>query len=253
MWRPNRYEDEAIEAYREALESSRIEACVIHAVYLINLASLDPEVRGKSLQALKNALALGERIGALGVVLHPGSQAGQDYEKCMTAIGEGLRECLAETKSCPVLLEDTAGAGGTLGRNLGELARLIELGGGGERLGLCLDSCHLLASGFEVRKAEPLAQLVDDLDKQIGLERLRCLHVNDSKMPLGSNRDRHASLGHGELGRAGLRVFLSEPRFEGLPTILETAGIDGEWPEELKLARRLRREGARNRARRHVV
>jgi len=249
MWRPNRYGDEAVEAYRQALDASRIDACVIHAVYLINCASLDPEVRRKSLEALKNAIRLGDRIGALGVVLHPGSQAGRDYEECMEAVGEALKECLAETDSCPILLEDTAGAGGTLGRDVGELARMVEMTGGDERIGLCLDSCHLLASGFEVRKPGALSELVDEIGAKIGLERLRCLHVNDSKMPLGSNRDRHASLGHGELGRAGLRVFLSEPRFQGLPTILETPGPDGEWPDELKLARRLRREGARNRER----
>jgi deoxyribonuclease-4 len=250
MWRPNRYDDEAVAAYRQAIEASRIEACVIHAVYLINCASLDKEIRAKSLTALKNALTLGDRIGALGVVLHPGAQAGQDYEKCMQAVGEGLKESLAETDTCPILLEDTAGAGGTLGRDVSELARLVEMTGDDARIGLCLDSCHLLASGFEVREPETLSELVDEIDAKIGLERLRCLHVNDSKMPLGSNRDRHASLGHGELGKAGLRVFLSEPRFEGLPTILETPGPDGEWPQELKLARQLRREGARNRARR---
>ena len=249
-WRPTNYSDADVAAFREAVAGSRIESVVIHAVYLINLASLEAEIRGKSLSALKGALALGDRLGADGVVLHPGSQKGRDYEECLLAVGAGLRECLAETERCPILLEDTAGAGGTLGRDVGELARLIELGGAGERLGLCLDSCHLLASGFEVRRRDALAAVLDEFEAKIGLDRLQALHVNDSKTPLGSNRDRHATLGDGELGKTGLRVFLSEPRFEGLPALLET-GIDGPPDrDQVGIAKRLRREGLANRRRR---
>jgi deoxyribonuclease-4 len=250
MWRRTNYTDADVAGFREAMGASRIELVVIHAVYLINPASLEDEIRTKSLTALKGALALGDRIGAAGVVLHPGSQKGQDYEECMRAVGAALREALAETDRCPILLEDTAGAAGTLGRSFDELARLIELGGE-DRIGLCLDSCHLLASGFEVRRRDALADVVDELDAKIGLDRLTALHINDSKMPLGSNRDRHATLGDGELGERGLRVFLSEPRFEGLPALLET-GPAGSAPdlEQMKIARRLRREGLRNRRRR---
>ncbi len=249
-WRPTRYSDEDVARFRDALEASRIETAVIHAVYLINCASLETEVRGKSLTALKGALALGDRIGAAGVVLHPGSQKGRDYEECMRAVGAALREALAETDRCPILLEDTAGAGGTLGRNLDELARLVDLGGAGGRLGICLDSCHLLASGFEVRRRDALAEFVDEFDAKIGLDRLRALHINDSRTSLGSNRDRHATLGDGELGERGLRVFLSEPRFEDLPALLET-GPDGGGPDlaEVRKAKRLRREGLANRRR----
>ncbi|MDQ3759974.1 MAG: TIM barrel protein, partial [Actinomycetota bacterium] len=136
-------------------------------------------------------------------------------------------------------------------RDLSELARLLELGGGHERIGVCLDCCHLLASGFEVRKRDTLAEIVDELEMKVGLERLRALHINDSQMPLGSNRDRHASLGDGELGDGGLRVFLSEPRFDGLPAVLETPGPDRSGPDlaEIRKAKRLRQEGLRNRRR----
>ena len=239
--------------FRAGVEESRIGPVLIHAVYLINAASLEKEVRSKSLEALKGALALGDRIGAAGVVLHPGSQKQRDYEECMAAAGEAIRECLAETENCPLLLEDTAGAGGTLGRDLSELARLVELGGADERIGLCLDCCHLLASGFEVRERDALSEIVDELELKIGLDRLKALHINDSQMPLGSNRDRHASLGEGEIGDRGLRVFLSEPRFEGLPAVLETPGPgqSGTGPDlaEVRKAKRLRREGVRNRKR----
>jgi deoxyribonuclease-4 len=250
-WRPNVYSDGDVAEFREAFEASRIESVVIHAVYLINCASGEEEVRTKSLTALKNALALGDRIGALGVVLHPGAQKGRDYDESLAAVGAALKESLAETERCPILLEDTAGAGGTLGRDFSELARILELGGGGKRIGLCLDCCHLLASGFEVRRRDKLAAVVDELDEKIGLDRLQALHINDSKMPLGSNRDRHATLGDGELGERGLRVFLSEPRFEGLPALLET-GPDAGGPdlEQVRIAKRLRRVGSANRRRR---
>ena len=250
-WRPNVYSDDDVAEFRTALDSSRIESVAIHAVYLINCASEEDEIRDKSLTALKSALALGDRIGAIGVVLHPGAQKGRDYDESLAAVGEALRETLAETERCPILLEDTAGAGGTLGRDFDELARIIELGGGGGRLGLCLDCCHMLASGFEVRRRGALAEVIDELDSKIGLDRLKALHINDSRMPLGSNRDRHATLGDGELGERGLRVFLSEPRFEGLPALLET-GPDAGGPDlgQVRIAKRLRREGLANRRRR---
>jgi deoxyribonuclease IV len=249
-WRPNVYSETDVAAFRDALAASRVQSVAIHAVYLINCASGEDEVRSKSLTALKSALALGDRIGAVGVVLHPGAQKGRDYDESLRAVGAALRETLDETEACPILLEDTAGAGGTLGRDFDELARIIELAGEGDRLGLCLDCCHMLASGFEVRRRDALAGVVDELDAKIGLDRLKALHINDSKMPLGSNRDRHATLGDGELGARGLRVFLSEPRFEGLPALLET-GSDGRGPdlEQVRIAKRLRREGLRNRRR----
>ena len=248
-WRPTVRSDEEVAEFREAMEASQLDAVVIHAVYLINCASMEDEIRAKSLTSLKHALALGDRIGAAGVVLHPGSQKGCPYDDCMRLVGEALSEVLAESERCPLLLEDTAGATGTLGRDFDELARLVELGGSGERLGICLDCCHLLASGFEIRTAEALGEVMDEFEAKLGLQRLGCLHVNDSKMPLGSNRDRHANLGEGERGRAGLRAFLSEPRFDGLPALIETPGFDKLGPDrrQVRLAKRLRREGLEKR------
>jgi deoxyribonuclease-4 len=248
-WRPAVRSDEEVAQFREAMDASQLDAVVIHAVYLINCASMEDEIRAKSLTSLKHALQLGDRIGAAGVVLHPGSQKGCPYDDCMRLVGEALREVLAESERCPLLLEDTAGATGTLGRDFDELARLVELGGGGGRLGICLDCCHLLASGFEIRTPEALGEVMDEFEAKLGLERLGCLHVNDSKMPLGSNRDRHANLGEGELGRAGLRAFLSEPRFDGLPALIETPGFDKLGPDrkQVRLAKRLRREGLKKR------
>jgi deoxyribonuclease-4 len=245
MWRPTAYTDDDFEAFRQAMDASRLDVVVIHAVYLINCASKEGEVRRKSLTSLKHALRIGDGIGAAGVVLHAGARKGEPYEPSVKRAGKAIREALESSERCPLVLENTAGTQGPLGRNFDELAELIDAAGQGKRLGACLDCCHLLASGFEIRSQQALADVVDDFDAKVGLPRLCCLHVNDSKVPLGSNRDRHANLGDGELGRKGLRVFLSEPRFEDLPALIETPGPDGHGPDrnEVRVANRLRREG----------
>lgn len=250
MWRPTAYGESDFERFRVELEASPVKMVVIHAVYLINCASREREIRAKSIASLTHALRVGDGIGAAGVVLHAGSRKGEPHAASMKRAGKAIAAALAETDSCPVLLENTAGTQGPLGRDFGELAELIELAGGGARLGACLDCCHLLASGFEIREPESLAAVVEDFDSEVGLDRLRCLHVNDSRIPLGGNRDRHANLGEGELGRAGIATFLSEPRFEDLPALLEVPGPDGHGPDraEVDLAKQLRRGGLRKRA-----
>jgi deoxyribonuclease-4 len=251
MWRPTRWKDDDVAAFRELMQSGPIEAVVIHAVYLINCASKDREIRRKSLESLVHALRMGDAIGALGVVIHPGSALKEPHAEALRRAGEAFRHALSESGDCPLLLEDTAGSGTTLGRTFGELAELIELGGGDERLGLCLDCCHMLASGFDITTAEGLAEVIDECVGLVGLDRLRCLHVNDSKTPLGSNSDRHAPLGTGELGERGCAAFLSEPRFEGLPALFEGPGFDGKAPAKADVdrARELRAEGLEARAR----
>jgi deoxyribonuclease IV len=252
MWRPTAYRPEDVEAFREAMSASPIDAVLIHAVYLINCASDDPEIAEKSLTSLVHSLSVGEAIGAAGVVLHPGSAKTGHVGEAIDRAGKLIGEALARTSGCPLQLENTAGAGGTLGRSFAELALLIEAAGSDERLGACLDSCHLLASGYDIRTAAGLAETLDEFDSVVGLDRLASLHVNDSAQPLGSNRDRHANLGKGELGERGCAVFLSEPRFDDLPCVLETPGPKGSGPtaEEVALAGKLRKRGqaARRRA-----
>jgi len=252
MWRPTRWKDDDVASFKELMSNGPVGSVVIHAVYLLNCASKDPEIRSKSTASLIHSLRMGDAIGAAGVVLHPGSTVGEPHEEAVARAGEVVREALAESDACPLLLEDTAGAGNTLGRSFEELARVIELAGAHERLGLCLDSCHLLASGFDVRTADGLQRVMDDCVAIVGEERLRCLHVNDSQTPLGSNRDRHAPLGDGELGSRGCSAFLSEPRFEGLPAIFEGPGVEGKAPAKADMARmrRLRANGLRARKRR---
>ena len=210
-WKPRVYADEEVAAFHAAIEESDVDAVLIHAVYLLNCASVDAEIRGKSLTALTAALRAGEALGVAGVVLHPGSalKGGGPVDEAITRASETIAEALAESEGCMLHLEDTAGAGGTLGRSFEELASLIEQAGGGERLGVCLDSCHLLASGYDVSTAAGLGKVVDEFDSVIGLERLASLHFNDSATPLGSNVDRHAPPGDGHLGREGCAAFLS--------------------------------------------
>ena len=241
-WRPTKYRAEDFEAFKARRSESPVEAVMIHAVYLINCASDDSEVRTKSLASLAHALCIGDAIEADGVIVHPGSGKGAAADKTLKLIGDAFSTVLAGSERCRLLLENTAGAGGTVGRNFSELAALIDQVGGHERLGVCLDSCHLLASGYEVRSPEAIAEVIDEFEREVGLDRLRCLHLNDSKTPLGANRDRHANLGEGELGERGIHAFLGEPRFEGLPVLLEVPGPDGKGPDkrQVEIAKRLR-------------
>jgi deoxyribonuclease-4 len=249
MWRPTKYGPEDFAEFREAMADSPVEAVVIHAVYLINCATKDKEMRMKSLDSLTHALRIGDGIGAAGVVLHPGAQKGEPHGPSMKRAAKVIAAALKGSERCPLLLEQTAGHKGLLGRDFDETAELIELAGAGKRLGLCLDSCHLFVQGYDVTKADSLSKIVDEADAKVGLDRLRCLHVNDAAAPFGSNRDRHANLGKGEMGKQGLAAFLSEPRFEGLPATLETPGPSKKGPDkkEVQAAKRLRKSGLKRR------
>jgi deoxyribonuclease IV len=240
-WKPNSYDDDQLAKFHQAQADSDIGAVLIHAIYLLNPGSEDPEIRTKSLASLTTSLQVGDALGSAGVVLHPGSALKGPVPPAIVRAGEVIAECLAESEACPLHLEITAGAGGTLGRTFAELGELIDAAGGSQRLGVCLDSCHLLASGYDVRTPEALAAVIDEFEKELGLDRLGSLHLNDSQFPLGSNRDRHANLGEGEIGETGCAAFLREPRFQELPCVLETPGPEGKGTaaEEIAYARRL--------------
>ena len=184
-------------------------------------------------------------------MLHAGARKGEPHGPSMKRAAKAIAAALSDSDQCPVLLENTAGTQGPLGRNFDELAELVELLDGDRRVGICLDSCHLLASGFDIRTVEALDEVIAEFDAKVGLERLRCLHLNDSQIPLGGNRDRHANLGAGEIGERGLAVFLSDPRFDRLPTLIETGGEEGApGLADVELARRLRKRGIAARKRR---
>ena len=168
QWKPREYSAEEIADFHAAMKDSDVDALLIHAVYLLNPASEDADFREKTLASLISSLRAGAALGAQAVVLHPGSalKNGGAVDAAIDRAGEVIAEALAESEKCPLHLEDTAGAGGTLGRSFEELARLIEVAGGGKRLGVCLDSCHLLASGYDIRSAEALADVLAEFDRK---------------------------------------------------------------------------------------
>ena len=245
MWKPTDYGADDFAVFNEDFRAAKLKATLIHAVYLINAGSEDKELRDKSLISLTQSLRVGDGINAAGVVLHAGSAKTGDVKAAIKRAGTLIKRSLKESESCELHLENTAGAGGTLGRSFEELAALIDAAGGGERLGVCLDSCHLLASGYDIRTSEGLAHTLDEFDRIVGLDRLGSLHLNDSAFPLGSNRDRHANIGEGEIGEKAFTAFLSEPRFEQLPAALEIPGPDKQGPTaaDIALCRKLRRRG----------
>lgn len=252
MWRPTRWKPDDVAEFLSLMKEGPIESVTIHAVYLINPATKDREMRRKSAASLIHSLRMGDEIGADGVVIHPGSTVGEPHDEAMARAGAMFKEALAESDSCRLLLENTAGAGNTLGRSFGELRSLVDMAGANKRIGICLDSCHMLASGFDIRTADKLTEVIDRCVKLVGLRRLRCLHLNDSQTPLGSNRDRHAPPGDGELGPRGCAAFLSEPRFEKLPVLFEGPGVEGKAPAKADIdrMRELRANGLRSRKRR---
>lgn len=249
QWRPTRWKDGDIAEFLELMRDGPIESVTIHAVYLINAATKDLDMRKKSAASLIHALRMGDEIKADGVVVHPGSAVDEPLEDGLERVGEMVKEALAESDRCRLLLENTAGAGKTIGRSFEELRDIVDLAGGDKRIGICLDSCHMLASGYDITTADKLAEVLDRGLKIVGRRRLRCLHMNDSQAPLGSNRDRHAPPGDGEIGARGCAAFLSEPRFERLPVLFEGPGKAGKAVAKADIDRmkELRRTGLRSR------
>jgi deoxyribonuclease IV len=247
MWRPTRYSEDDFAKFRVAMDDSKVDVVAIHMIYLINPAAKDKEMRKKSLESLTHALQVGDGIGALGVVVHPGALKDDTRTNARKRAISLIKEALARSERCPIIYENTAGSPQLLGRDFDETAELIEKTGGPRRLGLCIDSCHLHATGYDVRTPEGMRELVDEIGAKVGLEQLKLLHVNDSRDPRGSNRDRHAPIGKGQIGRKGFRAFLGEPRLQGVPAVLEGPGIDGHdvARKDVQLIRRLWREALR--------
>ena len=230
--------------------SPTVRGVVCHAPYLINLGTSNTEIYDKSSACLAENLQAAATMGASGLVVHVGSHLGQGLDARLDGIVSAIRPAL-EQSDCRLLLENTAGAGGTIGRSFEELAHVLEYAGDDPRLGVCLDTQHAWAAGMSFDTVAEADELVDRLDKTVGLERLACLHVNDSKVARGTGLDRHDNVGRGAIGRAAFRALLSHPRLQGLPAILEVPGTDEQGPDakELRAVRRLHAEGVRLRAR----
>jgi deoxyribonuclease-4 len=248
-WRPTNHDPANFERFKERRAEAGIGAVVCHALYLINLASPDDQIYEKSVAALQNTVDVACAIDADGVVFHVGSHLGSGFDAGLKRVVPALRKALKRcSETTWLLMEDTAGAGGTIGRSIEELAALYDALDAHERLGICLDSCHLYASGYDVTHRRELDRVLREVDDRIGLDRLRALHVNDSKAPLGSNRDRHDNIGAGLLGE-DLGVFLAHPKLQKLPAFLEVPGQDGHGPDAEEV-RKLKELHARARKRR---
>jgi deoxyribonuclease-4 len=247
QWRPTPRDAEELAALNQRRrDSPTLVDWVCHATYLINLASPDEAQRRRSADCLTGNMQVATALGASSVILHAGSHMGAGLKARLPVIAQAITAALDATPDgCGLLLENTAGAGGTIGRSFDELAAMVDAAGGHPRLGVCLDSQHLWAAGIDFATPEGMDAVVASLDRAVGVERLRCLHLNDSKVPLGGQRDRHANLGEGEIGEAGLAAFLGHPRVQGLPALMEFEGYggDGADKDDLDAARLLHARG----------
>ena len=252
MWKPSQYAPEVLAAYREAQANHpSVTHTFCHATYLINLATPDKELYERSVACLISNLSTGRGMASSGVVLHVGSHKGSGFETALPQMAEAFKRALDAADSappgveeCPILIENAAGTGGTVGRSLDEIQALIDATGGDERIGLCIDTQHLWACGIDYSSTHGTNKLVHEIDMHIGLGRLRCFHLNDSKIELGGNRDRHANIDEGTIGTMGLAALVGHPDFRDLPLLLEVPGT-GEGPrwEDVIAARKVVVEG----------
>ena len=254
MWKPSQYGDEVLDAYRAAqADHPSVVSTFCHATYLINLASPDPELAAKSRSCLTANLSTADGMGADGLVLHIGSHRGSGFSTALPAVAAALVGSLdevdADVEGCPILLENAAGAGDTVGRSFEELAEVIDAAGGDERLGVCLDTQHLWASGIAFGTVAEADALIALIDATVGMERLRCMHLNDSKVDFGANKDRHENIGDGTIGADGLAALLGHPALQEVPAVLEVPGEgDGPRTEDVVVARAVLEAGLALRA-----
>jgi deoxyribonuclease IV len=250
-WRFPQHDPAVLARFRERREELGMGAVFVHTLYLVNLASPKDEVYGKSASVMRSTMEAACAIDADGVVFHVGSHLGAGFEhgleRTVPALEQVVELCSERTW---LLVENSAGAGGTMGRSVDELATIVERLGRHPRLGICLDTCHLWVSGYDVTDAEVVDRLLGDVDSKIGLDRLRAVHVNDARDGLGSNRDRHANIGDGVLGDR-LAVFLGHPSLRDLPAVLEVPGPDDHGADAAEVAKlkALCKKAVRRRAR----
>ncbi|NBC29669.1 MAG: deoxyribonuclease IV [Spirochaetes bacterium] len=243
QWSAKPYDAETPEQFKQALEAAHISPamCMPHSSYLINVGSPDAETRRKSIRALTDELQRVELLSLHMLNFHPGSSLGKiDVSECIGLIADGMEEVFSETDRARLILETTAGQGSTIGARFEEIAQIIDRlsTASKRRVGVCIDTCHALAAGYDVASPSGWALTMDAFDRIIGLERLAGLHLNDSKFPRGSRKDRHDSLGQGYVGWRGFAAILGDPRTDNMPLILETPR-PAIWSHEIARLRAL--------------
>ena len=230
QWKAKPLDPAEITRFRTAVEVSGIHPVISHASYLINLASTVPALREQSIAALVDELDRASQLGLDGVVLHPGTCTAGTQEDSLALVAEAIRAAFAASPGTPrLLLEHTAGQGRTIGYTFEHLAAIIGHLDGDPRVGVCLDTCHLLAAGYDICSPEGYAATFDIFDRIVGLGRIHAFHLNDSKKPCGSRVDRHEHIGRGCLGLEPFRMLLNDRRFAAHPMLLETPKL--ETPE----------------------
>ena len=231
-WRPGTHTDEALAAMAARATECGIAPVFLHGIYLINLASADETLVNRSVGSLKQSLQFCAATGARGTIFHTGSHKGAGFESVLTQIAGAIERVLAETpETAWLVLENSAGQGGTVGGRFEELGEIIRAVGS-ERVKVCLDTCHAFAAGYDLTSAAGVDQTLQELDAQVGLDRLVALHANDSKAGLGSGLDRHENIGEGGIGREGFRLILSALGPRDLPLILEVPGYEKGGPDQ---------------------
>ena len=244
-WRLIEYAPADVAEFRRRRARAGLEPLVAHASYLVNFATADLELFRRSVDSLIHTVRGMEALGGLGTITHLGSTLGAEWDGCCDRVGRALRTVLRRTSRTMVLLEGSAG--GTIGGTFEQLREIIDTAGGGERLGVCLDTAHLFAAGWDIRTPAGVAAMVEAFDRRVGLRRLRVLHFNDSKSALGSRLDRHENIGAGGIGRGGFRAVFGHPALRDLPGLIETPGFDRHGPDRRNIMtlKALRTAGAR--------
>jgi deoxyribonuclease IV len=232
QWRGRILPREEIREFRDRVRTAALKPVVSHASYLINLATADVALRRQSIEAMADEIDRAEALGLLGVVLHPGCYTVGNEAEGLGLVADSLLELLRARRrgKTMVLLEHTAGQGTALGATFEQLASIIAKMGDHRRVGVCLDTCHLLASGYDIASPEGYASTFKQFGRLVGFDRLKVFHLNDSKRPLGSRVDRHEHIGHGCLGLDPFRRIVNDRRFRRLPMLLETPKTEGRSP-----------------------
>ncbi|MDQ3809827.1 MAG: deoxyribonuclease IV [Chloroflexota bacterium] len=240
-WQAPRHSEAEVAEFTRLVTAAAIGPNFAHASYLINLASDDPALRQRSIDSLSAAAAWADRIGLAGVVVHVGSGRNQPVADAERQVSTALAEVLRAPSSSAILLENSAGSGETLGARFAQIGALVDRLDRDPRLGLCLDTAHTFASGYDLRTDSELERALDEIEQSIGLDRLRLIHANDSRAGLASAVDRHENIGRGYLGEQTFTRLLAQPVLAGLPWVLEVPGYEDKGPDlpNMSLLRRL--------------
>lgn len=238
QWFQTKHDAEEIERFRQKGQQSGIGPNFIHGTYLINLGTANPEHLQKSIDWLTYAMGMAAKLGVDGVIFHTGSHKGSGFDQILPQLTTSLKSILEKSPNHPnlpntpnLILETSAGAGGSIGRNFQELGEILK-GVGKKRLKICLDTQHIFAAGYDLRTSLTIKDVIEEFDQEIGLQNLAAIHCNDSKTDYGSYKDRHENIGEGLIGEGGIATLLNHPKLKNVPFILEVPGFSGNGPDK---------------------